>query len=661
LGRVSPKTPTPHNPNAAPLFHRRPAPPPPVARLLLLSVPSRQRLRQGKAASGKMVKKSKKSKSKRVTLKQKHKVLRKVKEHHRKKRKEAKKESRAGGRKKVEKDPGIPNEWPFKEQELKALETRRAQALQELEAKKEARKERARKRKLGLLEDEDIANLASAASAQGTQFAEKDAAKENAPLAVAKSHDHSERSFYKELVKVIEASDVILEVLDARDPLGTRCVDMEKMVRKADPSKRIVLLLNKIDLVRKMTPTCMRLIGFVVVDLVPKESVEKWLTYLREEMPTVAFKCNTQEQRTKLGWKSSKLDKTSNIPQSSDCLGAENLIKLLKNYSRSHELKLAITVGIVGLPNVGKSSLINSLKRSRVVNVGSTPGVTRSMQEVHLDKKVKLLDCPGVVMLKSSDSGVSVALRNCKRVEKMDDLISPVKEILSLCPHEKLLSLYKLPSFSSVDDFLQKVATLRGKLKKGGIVDVEAAARIVLHDWNEGKIPYYTLPPKRDAVEESDAVIILEAGKEFNIEEIYKAESSYIGGLKSIEDFHHIEIPPNAPPEIDEEMIEDGKKPSEPVEASREESMSDVNDHEGSKATGGSTQNDKLYTAEGILDPRKRKAENKRRKANKFSVLNDMDEDYDFKVDYQMKDAPADDEDENRVGVAPEDNDPMTG
>ena len=89
------------------------------------------------------------------------------------------------------------------------------------------------------------------------------------------------------------------------------------------------------------------------------------------------------------------------------------------------QLKLAITVGIVGLPNVGKSSLINSLKRSRVVNVGSTPGVTRSMQEVQLDRKVKLLDCPGVVMLKSSNSGVSVALRNCKRVEKMEDVFNP--------------------------------------------------------------------------------------------------------------------------------------------------------------------------------------------------------------------------------------------
>jgi len=61
-----------------------------------------------------------------------------------------------------------------------------------------------------------------------------------------------------------------------------------------------------------------------------------------------------------------------------------------------------------------------------------------------------------------------------------------VKEILSICPHEKLLFLYKVPSFGCVDDFLQKVATIRGKLKKGGVVDVEAAARIVLHDWNEG-------------------------------------------------------------------------------------------------------------------------------------------------------------------------------
>ncbi|OAY70720.1 Guanine nucleotide-binding protein-like NSN1, partial [Ananas comosus] len=78
---------------------------------------------------------------KRISLKKKYKVIRKVKEHHKKKAKEAKKLG-LNKRKKVEKDPGIPNDWPFKEQELKALEARRERALEELEQKKAARKER---------------------------------------------------------------------------------------------------------------------------------------------------------------------------------------------------------------------------------------------------------------------------------------------------------------------------------------------------------------------------------------------------------------------------------------------------------------------------------------------------------------------------------------
>lgn len=70
--------------------------------------------------------------------------------------------------------------------------------------------------------------------------------------------------------------------------------------------------------------------------------------------------------------------------------------------------------GIVGLPNVGKSSLINSLKRARVAAVGNTPGVTRAAQEVHLDKHVKLLDSPGIVF--SAGSSPAAALRNCVKV-----------------------------------------------------------------------------------------------------------------------------------------------------------------------------------------------------------------------------------------------------
>lgn len=566
-----------------------------------------------------MVKKSKKSKSKRVSLKQKYKVIRKVKEHHKKKAKQAKK-SGLDKKRKVEKDPGIPNEWPFKEQELKALEARRARAIEELEQKKAARKERAQKRKLGLLENDGTMDSAK----------EQNTGDQNGGVefkGITRNRENSDRAFYKELVKVVETSDVILEVLDARDPLGTRCVDMEKMVMKSGYDKHLVLLLNKID-------------------LVPREAVEKWLKYLREEFPAVAFKCNTQEQRSNLGWKSSsKSAKTSNLLQTSDCLGAETLIKLLKNYSRSHEIKKSITVGVIGLPNVGKSSLINSLKRSHVVNVGSTPGLTRSMQEVQLDKNVKLLDCPGVVMLKSVESDATIALRNCKRIEKLDDPVGPVKEILKLCPDRLLVTLYKIPSFDSVDDFLQKVATVRGRLKKGGIVDVDAAARIVLHDWNEGKIPYYTMPPARNQGEPSEAKIVSEFGKEFNIDEVYNSESSFIGSLKSADDYNPVEVPPSCPLNFDEKLIEGDGDEAQPSIKGDENSKELVNnddepmeseDDNANKTkakTEISRQNEKLYSAEGILNTKMKRAEKKRRK--KGAKVDAMDGDYDFKVDYK--------------------------
>lgn len=109
---------------------------------------------------------------------------------------------------------------------------------------------------------------------------------------------------------------------------------------------------------------------------------------------------------------------------SSRCLNSDCMFPL--------QIKKSITVGVVGLPNVGKSSLINSLKRCHVVNVGATPGLTRSMQEVQLDKNVKLLDCPGVVMARSGESDASIALRNCKRIEKLDDPAGP-GNIINLC------------------------------------------------------------------------------------------------------------------------------------------------------------------------------------------------------------------------------------
>ena len=85
----------------------------------------------------------------------------------------------------------------------------------------------------------------------------------------------------------------------------------------------------------------------------------------------------------------------------STAVGTENLLNVLKNYARvegDKKSKQLITVGVVGFPNVGKSSLINSLKRSKAAATGNTPGVTKAMQEIQLDKNIVLIDSPGVVL-----------------------------------------------------------------------------------------------------------------------------------------------------------------------------------------------------------------------------------------------------------------------
>ena len=320
-------------------------------------------------------------------------------------------------------------------------------------------------------------------------------------------NDNSKRAFMREFKEVVEKADVILQVLDARDPLGCRVREVEEMIRNggAAAGKRIVLVLNKID-------------------LVPKDALEGQLKYLRREFPTVAFKASTQTQRTNIG----QISGGTSALGSSECLGADTLVQLLKNYSRSLDIKTAITVGVVGYPNVGKSSLINSLKRSKVCRVGATPGITTAKQEIHLDKNIKLLDCPGIVF--SGTAAVDEAgensmmfLRNCLRVEQLDDPITPVQKIVENCNPQQLMAIYGIPQFSNAQEFLLLVAKRQGKLKKGGIANFDAAARSVLNDWNQGKIPYYTAPPAiKKAAEE--ASFVSSWAPEFDLSGIEKME-----------------------------------------------------------------------------------------------------------------------------------------
>lgn len=134
-------------------------------------------------------------------------------------------------------------------------------------------------------------------------------------------------------------------------------------------------------------------------------------------------------------------------------VGVENLLNILKNYARiegESNAKQRITVGIIGYPNVGKSSIINSLKRCRAAAVGNAPGVTKSMQEINLDKNIILIDSPGVV-LNTTDSDDSLILRSAVKIEELADPVRPVEALLARVQKEELLKFYRLADFTTVD------------------------------------------------------------------------------------------------------------------------------------------------------------------------------------------------------------------
>eukprot|EP00474_Spongospora_subterranea_P003842 CRZ04300.1 hypothetical protein [Spongospora subterranea] len=364
---------------------------------------------------------------------------------------------------KSSKDPGVPNLSQFKAGMCRQLLKKQNQMAHEAEKWQQLRDEQSEQRRLMISKATDNNRI---------EISDDNACSEAGSMG-------SRSWYFKELRRVVDTADVLLIVLDARDPMGCRSIQLEHKImdgQLSGPSaisKRIVFILNKID-------------------LVPREVADGWLKYLRKSFPTVAFKASTQKQRSNLTLGKGKAESASDASiDGSGCVGADQLLQLLKNYSRNRNIKTALSVGLIGYPNTGKSSIINSLKRCRAVHAGSTPGLTKSVQEVHLDGKIRLLDSPGV-LFNDDESNV---LRNAIRIESIEDPCSVVASVLDRVPSDQLRSLYGIGTFTNASEFLFRVAHARGKLKRGGIPDLEGTARIVLYDWNDGRIQFWAEPP----------------------------------------------------------------------------------------------------------------------------------------------------------------------
>ncbi|KAJ8675798.1 hypothetical protein QAD02_011584 [Eretmocerus hayati] len=259
------------------------------------------------------------------------------------------------------------------------------------------------------------------------------------------------KRIWNELYKVIDSSDVVLQVLDARDPMGTRSPPVEKYLKEEKAHKHLIFVLNK-------------------VDLVPTWITQRWVAILSAEYPTIAFHASITHP-----------------------FGKGSLINLLRQFAKLHIDKKQISVGLIGYPNTGKSSIINTLRSKKVCKVAPIAGETKVWQYVTLMRRIYLIDCPGIVYL-SAETDTEKVLKGVVRVELIQNPEDYIEPVLQRVKPEYIVKTYKIPEWTDHVDFLEKFARRSGKLLKKGEPDISQAARMMLNDWQRGKLPFYVAP-----------------------------------------------------------------------------------------------------------------------------------------------------------------------
>lgn len=239
-------------------------------------------------------------------------------------------------------------------------------------------------------------------------------------------------SFWKHVNSVLREADIVIEVLDARLIEETRNEEIEDKIRKA--KKKILYVINKCDLVKE----------------------EKLKNIKKGLRPAVFI-------------------------SSKDHLGTTILKKKILELSRGDK----VAVGVLGYPNVGKSSLINALAGKRAARTSSESGFTKGLQKIRVDNKILLLDTPGVFPRKEKDV-IKHGKTGSVDYTKIKD---PEMAALGLIEDEAELikQHYKIEG-EDCEEILEQIALKFNKLEKGGKANLDSAARFLLKEWQTGKI-----------------------------------------------------------------------------------------------------------------------------------------------------------------------------
>ncbi|KAJ9599173.1 hypothetical protein L9F63_010350, partial [Diploptera punctata] len=354
--------------------------------------------------------------------------------------------------------------------------------------------------------------------------------------------------FWKQLWRVVERSDLVVQIVDARNPLLFRCEDLEKYVKEVCPHKQNLVLLNKADF---LTPAQRQAwtdyfnsldvkVAFFSATLAADEddddeqdeeenvtessllsrmNVEKIIEEIKEiprnKNRTGKHENNqrNQQQNTII----TKADKGNQLVIMDKEDYRNRMDKVLAS-TEYIEVKLThfpkvnpgvTTVGLVGYPNVGKSSTINALLTYKKVSVSATPGKTKHFQTLYLNKDLVLCDCPGLVMPSFVFTKAEMVVNGILPIDHMRDHVPPVTLVATLIPRRELEHMYgiMLPPPRTGEDptrpptseeLLDAYGYNRGFMTQNGQPDNPRSARYVLKDFVNGKLLYCHAPPGCD-------------------------------------------------------------------------------------------------------------------------------------------------------------------
>lgn len=268
-------------------------------------------------------------------------------------------------------------------------------------------------------------------------------------------HMTKAKRMMQENIKLI---DIVIELVDARIPLSSRNPDIDQLAQ----NKARLILLNK-------------------VDLADSRYTNQWQTFFEEQGFFVA-QVNSQ--------RGTGVKSIQNIVM-------EACKEKLERDKRRGIKNRPIRAMIAGIPNVGKSTFINSLVGKACTKTGNKPGVTKGKQWIKLNKNIELLDTPGILWPKFEDEtvGMHLALIGSVNDEILISEELAVSLITILKEHYEgtLYERYTVTEQAKPIDILTQIAKVRNCVKKGAELDIVKAADVLLDDYRSGKLGRITL------------------------------------------------------------------------------------------------------------------------------------------------------------------------